>query len=127
MLSLERLVEADGGGAVEDHVDAAAERLDVLGADGQAGLHQLAADGDDLPVEVRVVLPHAVEKLRKQTQTRERGRSGAGGSAAGWLQTDVGDVGGYKRTSANESGACRRHALSLPPRETSGVFRSGKA
>lgn len=61
--SLERLVEADGGGAVEDDVDAAAELLHVLGADGQAGLHQLAADGDDLLVEVGVVLPHTVEEL----------------------------------------------------------------
>lgn len=73
MLSLERLVEADGGGAVEDHVDAAAQRLHILGADGQAGLHQLAADGDDLPVEVGVVLPHAVEELRKTHRDRGGG------------------------------------------------------
>ena len=61
--SLERLVEADGGGAVEDDVDAGGELLQVLGADGQAGLRQLAADGDDLLVEIRVVLPHSVKKL----------------------------------------------------------------
>lgn len=55
---------------MEDHVDAAAERLGVLGADGQARLRQLAADGDDLLVEVGVVLPHPVEKLQK-THTEE--------------------------------------------------------
>lgn len=61
--SLERLVEADGGGAVEDYVDAGGELLYVLRADGQAGLRQLTADGDDLLVEVRVVLPHSVKQL----------------------------------------------------------------
>lgn len=72
--SLERLVEADGGGAVEDDVDAGGEPLHVLWADGQAGLRQLAADGDDLLVEVGVVLPHSVEKLprndRKHTERK---------------------------------------------------------
>lgn len=68
--SLERLVEADGGGAVEDDVDAAGERLHVLRADGQARLHQLAADGDDLPVEVGVVLSHAVKKLQNTEERR---------------------------------------------------------
>lgn len=48
---------------MEDDVDAAGELLHVLRADGQARLHQLAADGDDLVVEVGVVLPHSVEKL----------------------------------------------------------------
>ena len=67
--SLERLVEADGGGAVEDDVDAAGELLHVLQADGEARLHQLAADGDDLLVEVGVVLPHAVEKLPETENT----------------------------------------------------------
>lgn len=67
--SLERLVKADGGGAVEDDVDAAGEPLYILRADGQARLHQLAADGDDLSVEVGVVLSHAVKKL--QTQKKE--------------------------------------------------------
>lgn len=67
-VSLERLVEADGGGAVEDDVDAAGEPLHVLRADGEAGLRQLAADGDDLPVEVGVVLPHPVEQLGEERQ-----------------------------------------------------------
>ena len=67
--SLERLVEADGGGAVEDHVDAGAELLHVPRADGEARLRQLAADGDDLLVEVGVVLPHAVEQLPEQKRT----------------------------------------------------------
>lgn len=67
--SLERLVEADGGGAVEDDVDAAGELLHVLRADGEARLRQLAADGDDLLVEVGVVLPHAVEKLPETEKT----------------------------------------------------------
>lgn len=71
--SLERLVEADGGGAVEDDVDAAGEPLHVLRADGQARLHQLAADGDDLPVEVGVVLAHAVKKLQTQKKEGFRG------------------------------------------------------
>lgn len=57
---------------MEDHVDAAAQRLDVLGADGQAGLHQLAADGDDLPVKVGVVSSHAVEELWKNTPRQRR-------------------------------------------------------
>lgn len=85
--SLERLVEADGGGTVEDDVDAAGELLHVLWADGQAGLHQLAADGDDLLVEVGVVLPHSVEKLqthnilmRLQAKSRRHSRERDGGS-----------------------------------------------
>lgn len=54
---------------MEDDVDAAAELFHVLRADGEARLHQLAADGDDLLVEVGVVLPHSVEKLpHKQTE-----------------------------------------------------------
>lgn len=61
--SLERLVKADGGGAVEDDVDAGGELLHVLWADGEAGLRQLAADRDDLLMEIRVLLPHSVEKL----------------------------------------------------------------
>lgn len=59
---------------MEDDVDAAGELLHVLRADGQAGLHQLAADGDDLLVEVGVVLPHPVEKLpdkRQKTNKQE--------------------------------------------------------
>lgn len=70
--SLERLVEADGGGAVEDDVDAAGELLHVLRADGEARLRQLAADGDDLLVEVGVVLPHAVEKLPETENTKKK-------------------------------------------------------
>lgn len=66
--SLEWLIKADGGSTVEDDVDAAGEPLHVLGADGQAGLRQLAADGDDLLVEVGVVFSHSVEKLQTQTE-----------------------------------------------------------
>ena len=62
---LERLVEADGGGAMEDDVDAGGEPLHVGGADAQAWLRQLAAHGDDLAVEVRVVLAHAVKQLQE--------------------------------------------------------------
>lgn len=51
---------------MEDDVDAAGELLAVLGADGQARLRQLAADGDDLPVEAGVVFSHAIKKLRGQ-------------------------------------------------------------
>lgn len=69
--SLERLVEADGGGAVEDDVDAGGELLHILWADGQARLHQLAADGDDLLVEVWVVLPHSVKKLPDTRKKRK--------------------------------------------------------
>lgn len=54
---------------MEDDVDAAGELLHVLGADGQAGLHQLAADGDDLLMEVRVVLPHTVKELQTEEKT----------------------------------------------------------
>lgn len=68
---LERLVKADGGGAVEDDVDAGGELLHVLWADGQTRLRHLAADGYDFLVEVRVVVPHAIEELqgtnRKET------------------------------------------------------------
>lgn len=53
---------------MEDDVDTAGELLHVLWADGKAGLHQLAADGDDLLVEVGVVLPHAVKKLPTETK-----------------------------------------------------------
>lgn len=67
---LEWLGEADGGGAVENDVDAGGELLHILRADGQARLHQLAADGDDLPVEVGVVLPHTVEELQPHTHAR---------------------------------------------------------
>lgn len=69
--SLERLVEADGGGAVEDDVDAGGELLHILWADGQARLRQLAADGDDLLVEVWVVLPHSVKKLPDTRKKRK--------------------------------------------------------
>ena len=69
--SLEGRVEADGGGAVEDDVDAAAEHLHVLRAEGQAGLGQLAAHRNDLLVEVGVLLPHA----RKQLGTEQRHQS----------------------------------------------------
>lgn len=55
---------------MEDDVDAAGELLHVLRADGQARLHQLAADGDDLLVEVGVVLPHSVKKLPTHRQRR---------------------------------------------------------
>ena len=61
--SLEWRVEADGGGAVEDDVDAAAEHLHVLRAEGQAGLGQLAAHRNDLLVEVGVLLPDAGKQL----------------------------------------------------------------
>ena len=67
--SLERLVEADGGGAVEDDVDAGDELLHVLGTDGQARLGQLTADGNDLQVEVWVVLPHTVKQLEETSHT----------------------------------------------------------
>lgn len=76
--SLERLVEADGGGAVEDDVDAAGELLGVLGADGQARLRQLAADGDDLPLEVGVVFSHALEKLRGRKTESAPASEGSG-------------------------------------------------
>lgn len=66
--SLERLVEADGGSTVEDYVDAGTELLHILWADGQARLRQLAADGNDLLVEVGVVLPHTVEQLPETQQ-----------------------------------------------------------
>lgn len=66
--SLERLIEADGGGAVEDDVDAGGELLHILWADGQARLRQLAADWDDLLVEIGVFLPHTVEKLPDKTE-----------------------------------------------------------
>lgn len=66
--SLEGLVEADGSGTVEDDVDAGAELLHILWADGQARLRQLTADGYDLLVEVGVVFPHAVEKLPETQQ-----------------------------------------------------------
>lgn len=62
---LERLVKADGGGAVEDDVDAGGELLHVLWADGQTWLRHLAADRYDFLVEVRVVVPHAVEELHR--------------------------------------------------------------
>lgn len=71
--SLERLVEANGGGAVEDDVDAGGEFLHVLRADGETRLHQLTAYGDDLLVEVGVVLPHSVEKL-PETRDRKQNR-----------------------------------------------------
>lgn len=99
MPSLERLVEADGGGAVEDHVDAAAQRLDVLGADGQARLHQLAADGDDLPVEVRVVLSHSVEELREKHGEAE-------GEEEDWLEKCD------PTFASTRSGVCESHKFS---------------
>ena len=68
---LERLVKADGGSAVEDDVDAGRELLNILWADGQAWLRQLAADGDDLLVEVGVVLAHSVEKLPERKHTKK--------------------------------------------------------
>lgn len=66
--SLQGLVEADGGGAVEDDVDTGSECLYILWTDGQAGLRELAADGDDLLMKVRIIFTHAVEQLRN-TQT----------------------------------------------------------
>lgn len=74
--SLERLVEADGGGAVEDDVDAGGEPVHILGADGEARLRQLAADGDDLLVEVGVVLAHSVEKLPDAENTKDETSDG---------------------------------------------------
>lgn len=55
---------------MEDDVDAGGELLLILGADGQAGLRQLAADWDDLLAEIGVVFPHSVEKLPDGTEHR---------------------------------------------------------
>ncbi len=71
--SLQGLVEADGGGAVEDDVDTGSECLYILWTDGQAGLRELAADGDDLLMKVRIIFTHAVEHLRN-THRRSRQR-----------------------------------------------------
>ncbi len=71
--SLQGLVEADGGGAVEDDVDTGSECLYILWTDGQAGLRELAADGDDLLMKVRIIFTHAVEHLR-ETHRRARQR-----------------------------------------------------
>lgn len=71
--SLQGLVEADGGGAVEDDVDTGSECLYILWTDGQAGLRELAADGDDLLMKVRIIFTHAVEQLRN-THRRARQR-----------------------------------------------------
>ncbi len=57
---------------MEDDVDAGGELLHILWADGQAGLRQLAANGDDLLVEVGVVLPHSVEKLPDRKHTKRK-------------------------------------------------------
>lgn len=70
--SLERLIEADGGSAVEDNVDAGTELLHILWADGQARLRQLAADGNDLLVEVGVVFSHTVKKLPEMQQKNKK-------------------------------------------------------
>lgn len=72
--SLERLVKADGGSAVEDNVDAGTELFHILWADSQARLRQLAADGDDLLVEIGVVLPRTVEEL-PETQQKDKKNS----------------------------------------------------
>lgn len=56
---------------MEDYVDAGAELLHILWAESQARLCQLTADGDDLLIEVWVVLPYTVEKLQdRQRKTR---------------------------------------------------------
>lgn len=53
---------------MEDDVDAGSELLHVLRADGEAGLSQLAADRDDLLMEIGVVLSYSVEKLPDTTK-----------------------------------------------------------
>lgn len=57
---------------MEDYVDAGTELFHVLGTDGQAWLSQLAADGDDLLVEVRVILPHTVKELPERVRYKSK-------------------------------------------------------
>lgn len=68
---------------MEDDVDAGGQLVGILGADGEARLGQLAADGYDLAVEVGVVLPHAIEELR--------GMTGGDGLASNRLRRPNGD------------------------------------
>ena len=68
--SLEGCVEADGGSAVKDNVDAGAEHLHILWAEGQARLGQLTAHPHDLLVEVWVLLPHPFKQLREREREK---------------------------------------------------------
>lgn len=65
-LLLERFIEADGGGAVKDDVDAGGEFLHILWTDGQSGLCELAADGYDLLMKLWIILTYAVKQLQNK-------------------------------------------------------------
>lgn len=61
--SLERLVEADGGGAVEDDVDVLDQDALVLLAEVQLRLREVTVDGDDLLRKARLLLLQSLKEL----------------------------------------------------------------
>ena len=68
----ERLVEADGGGRVEDDGDAVRQPRVVLGADTEVWLHEVAGDQLHLLGDVRLLLTHQVEQLSAQNTASNR-------------------------------------------------------
>lgn len=62
--SLERLVEADGGGAVEDDVDVLSQDTLIFLAQIQLRLCEVTVHGDDLLREARLLLLQSFKELR---------------------------------------------------------------
>lgn len=71
---LQALVEADGGGRVEDDVDAEPEELAVRVGDAETGQAAVAPYGDDLVAELRL----AGEQLAEELGGEEVGQFGEG-------------------------------------------------
>lgn len=63
MYLLERVVEADRGGRVEDDGDLLGEHVGVRLAEVEVRQRDVAADGDDAPQHARVLAPKPGEHL----------------------------------------------------------------
>lgn len=68
--SLERLVEADGGGAVEDDVDVFGQDALILFTQVQLWQCEVAAHCDDLLCEARLLLLQSLEQLRGNNEVK---------------------------------------------------------
>lgn len=66
--SLERLVEADGGGAVEDDVDILGQDILIFSAQIQLRLCEVAVHSDDLLREARLLLLKSFKELKTRGQ-----------------------------------------------------------
>ena len=67
---LERLVEADGGGAVEDDVDVVGQRFLVVSAQAQLRLSQVAVHRHDLLCKVWLLRLQPLKQLGGESQSQ---------------------------------------------------------